>query len=69
MEVVQHPVMPIEELLRSSSGINELSVEVSKALGISLSKVCAQYFECSPKDEIDNIMGEERECLREELRY
>jgi uncharacterized protein YdaT len=65
MEVVQHPVVPIEELLRLSSGVDELSLEVSEALGISLSKVHDWYFGGSDKVKRDHIMVEERDCYQD----
>jgi hypothetical protein len=59
MEVVPHSVVPVEELSRSLSGVGELSLEVSEALGISPSNVCDQYFGGSDKVERDHIMAEE----------
>jgi hypothetical protein len=61
VEVVQHPVVPVEELLRLSSGVDELSLEVSEALGMSLSEVCAQYFGGSNEVERDHILAEEQD--------
>jgi hypothetical protein len=58
---VQHPIVPIEELSRSSSGVNELSVEVSEALRMSLSEVCDLYFEDKDEVEVNHIIEEERE--------
>jgi hypothetical protein len=61
----------VDSLTRSLSDIEvqELDVEVSEVLGISLSEVQAQYFESSDEGEVDWILTEERDCLREELRH
>jgi hypothetical protein len=61
VEVVLHSVIPIKELLKSSSGVDELSVEVSDALGISLSEVCDWYFGGSDEVKRDHIMVEEQD--------
>jgi hypothetical protein len=50
MEVVC-PVVPIEELTRSSSPVSMLPTALSEALGISLSDVMAQYFDGSEESE------------------
>jgi hypothetical protein len=63
VEVVQHSVVSVKELSRSSSGVDELSVAVSDALGVSLSEVCDQYFGGSDEVERDHIMAEERDRL------
>jgi hypothetical protein len=39
--------------------VDELSLEVSEALGISLSEACDQYFGSSDEVERDHIMAEE----------
>jgi hypothetical protein len=41
---VAPPLVPVEELTRSSSSLNMLPKAVSEALGISLSKVLDLYF-------------------------
>jgi hypothetical protein len=68
MEVVQHPIIPVKELSRSSSGVDDLLLEVSEVLGMSLSEVRDWYFWGSDKVERDHIMAEEwdhyRECQR-----
>jgi hypothetical protein len=42
---VAHPVVPIEELTRSSSPASMLPAALSKALGISLLDVMDRYFD------------------------
>jgi hypothetical protein len=46
-----HPVVPIEELTRSSSPASMLPVALSEVLGISLSEVMDQYFDGSEESE------------------
>jgi hypothetical protein len=50
MEVV-HPVVPIEELTRSSSPASMLPAALSEALGISLADVMDRYFDGSEESE------------------
>jgi hypothetical protein len=75
LEVVPPIVVTVDSLTRSSSDVGvqrsvvELDVEVSEALGMSLSKVQAQYFEGSDEGELDQVLTEERDCLREDLRH
>jgi hypothetical protein len=65
LEVV-HSVVLVEELSWSSSGAqhltDDLSLEVSKALGVSLSEVWAQYFGGSDEVKGDWVLAEERDC-------
>jgi hypothetical protein len=72
LEVVQHPVIPVEELSRSSFRVHrlaeDLSVEVSEALGISLSEVCDQYFGGSDKVKRDRVL-EERDRYQDRQRF
>jgi hypothetical protein len=44
---VAHPVVPVEELTRSSSPASILPATLSEALGISLSDVMDRYFDGS----------------------
>jgi hypothetical protein len=65
LEVVPHPVIPVEELSRSLSGVHrlaeDLSLEVSEALGISLSEVWDWYFGGSDEVKEDQILSEEQD--------
>jgi hypothetical protein len=62
LEVV-HPVVLVEELSRLLSEANcladDISLEVSKVLGVSLSEVHAQYFGGSDEVEGDQVLVEE----------
>jgi hypothetical protein len=62
---VAHPVVPIDELTRSSSPASILPVALSKALGISLSDVMDQYFNVSEESErvhrIEEALDQRRE--------
>jgi hypothetical protein len=69
MEVVLSIMVPIAVLTRSSSGVGELSLEVSEALGVSLSKVHNLYSGGSDEVKNDRIMAEERDCIREHQQY
>jgi hypothetical protein len=55
---VAHPLVPIEELTRSSSPKSMLPEALSDALGISLSEVLAQYYSISDLDKRGRIIGE-----------
>jgi hypothetical protein len=48
---VAHPVVPVEELTRSSSPVSMLPAALSEALGISLSDIMAWYFDGSEESE------------------
>lgn len=54
-------VVPVETLLRSSSGSNDLSVAVSDTLGVSLSEACDLYFGDRGEVERDHIVEEAQE--------
>jgi hypothetical protein len=69
VEVVPPIVVLVDELTRSSSGVGDLSVAVSDALGVGLSKVRDCYFRGSDEVEVDHNMVEERDRLWEELQY
>jgi hypothetical protein len=62
---VAHPVVPVEELTRSSSPASMLPAALSEALGISLSDVMVWYFEGSEESErvrrIEEALGRRRE--------
>jgi hypothetical protein len=64
MEVV-HPVVPIEELTRSSSPASMLPAALSEALGISLSDVMDRYFDGSEESERVRRIEEALERRRE----
>lgn len=58
---MSHEVVPVAELTRSASGVGDLSVAVSDALGVSLSEVRDRYFGGSDEAEVDHNMAEERD--------
>jgi hypothetical protein len=63
---VAHPLLPIEELTRSSSPKGILPEALSDALGISLSEVLARYYSISDLDERGRIIGEAIDQRRSE---
>jgi hypothetical protein len=65
---VAHPLVPIEELTRSSSPKSMLPEALSEALGISLSEVLAHYYSISDLDERGHIISKaiDRRRLEEE---
>jgi hypothetical protein len=63
---VAHPLVPIEELTRSSSPKSMLPEALSDALGISLLEVLAQYYSISDLDERGRIIGEAIDRRRSE---
>jgi hypothetical protein len=63
---VAHPLVPIEELTRSSSPKSMLPKALSDALGFSLSEVLAQYYSISDLDERGRIIGEAIDRRRSE---
>jgi hypothetical protein len=67
MEVAP-PLVPVEELTRSSSPRSMLPEALSDVLGVSLSEVLACYFSISDLDERGHIIGEaiDRRRLEEE---
>jgi hypothetical protein len=63
-------VVPVEELTRSASvsaGASNIALEISHALGESLSVVQAQYFGDNDVGELEGILADERDHLREDL--
>jgi hypothetical protein len=63
---VAHPLVPVEELTRSSSPKSMLPEALSDALGISLSEVLAQYYSISDLDERGCVIGEAIDRRRSE---
>jgi hypothetical protein len=60
----------MEELTRSESesvGASDIALEISHALGESLSIVQAQYFRDNDVGTLEGILAKERERLREDL--
>jgi hypothetical protein len=63
-------VVPVEELTRSeseSAGAFDITLEISHALGESLSIVQAQYFGDNDVGTVEGILAEEWEHLQEDL--
>jgi hypothetical protein len=63
-------MVPVEELTRSeseSTGAFDIALEISHALGESLSIVQAQYFGDNDVGAVEGILAEEWERLREDL--
>jgi hypothetical protein len=62
---VAHPVIPVEELTRSSSAASMLLAALSEALGISLSDVMVRYFDGLEESErvrrIEEALGRRQE--------
>jgi hypothetical protein len=59
-------MVPVEELTRSTSasaGASDIALEISHALGESLSVVQAQYFRDNDMGELEGILAEERDHL------
>jgi hypothetical protein len=54
---VAHPLVPVEELTRSSSPKSMLPEALSDALGISLSEVLAHYYSITDLDKRGHIIG------------
>jgi hypothetical protein len=69
LEVVPPIVVAAESLTRLSSDIETLELEVSEVLDLSLSEVCTRYFEGSNESEVDQVVAEEQDCLREDPRH
>jgi hypothetical protein len=63
---VAHPLVPIEELTRSSSPKSMLLEALSDALGIGLSEVLARYYSISDLDERGHVIGEAIDRWRSE---
>jgi hypothetical protein len=64
-------MVPVEELTRSpsaSAGASDIALEISHALGESLSVVQAQYFGDNDVGELEGILAKERDHLQEDLR-
>jgi hypothetical protein len=63
---VAHPLVPIEELTRSSSPKSMLPEALSDVLGISLSEVLAHYYSITDLDERGRIIGKAIDRKRSE---
>jgi hypothetical protein len=51
-----------------SGGASDIAVDISHALGESLSEICALYFRDSDMgNEVDQVLVQEQEHLREDL--
>jgi hypothetical protein len=63
-------MVPMGELTGSesmSTGASDIALEISHALGESLSEIQAQYFRGSDTGNVDWDLAEERDCLQEDL--
>jgi hypothetical protein len=63
-------VVPVGELTRSESasvGASDIALEISHALGESLSEIQAWYFRDNDVGEVDQILAEKWDCLQEDL--
>jgi hypothetical protein len=69
LEVVHPVLVPMDSLTIPSSDSGVLELEVSKTLGISLSKVCDLYFGGIDKVRRDRIIGEAMDCRREDCQF
>jgi hypothetical protein len=67
LEVVPPILVPVDSLTISSSDSGALELEVSEALGISLSEVHDLYFGGIDKVRRDRIIGEAMDCRWEDL--